>query len=161
GKWFFRGLNGTFAAAIWDGRARRLILTNDRFGMKPLYYALRPGRLSFAAEVKALLTDPALSRRPDPRGVAQFFTFGQLLGEDTRLRWVRVVPAAGWLTYDADDGRLTPDRYWRLEPGPAGGRPAAAEALDRVDEAFTRAVDRRVGATSRLGLSLSGGLDSR
>src|SRR5689334_17945351 len=37
GKAFFRKLNGTFAAAIWDGRRRRLVLANDRFGMKPLY----------------------------------------------------------------------------------------------------------------------------
>src|SRR5947207_1944063 len=38
GPAFFRRLNGKFAAALWDAPARRLILVNDRFGMKPLYY---------------------------------------------------------------------------------------------------------------------------
>jgi asparagine synthetase B (glutamine-hydrolysing) len=38
-------MQGTFVAALWDTRQRRLILTNDRFGMKPLYYAQTPGRL--------------------------------------------------------------------------------------------------------------------
>src|SRR5205085_10962949 len=86
----------------------------------------------FASEIKALLADPAVPRRANLRGVAQFFTFGQLLGEDTLLEGVRLLPAAGLLTYDADDDRLTLDRYWRLE-----GRPTVrntAETLDRIEQ---------------------------
>jgi asparagine synthase (glutamine-hydrolysing) len=66
---FFRKLNGTFAAAIWDSRIRRLVLTNDRFGMKPLYYARVPGKFLIASEIKSLLADPAVSRQPNPRGI--------------------------------------------------------------------------------------------
>jgi asparagine synthase (glutamine-hydrolysing) len=160
GRDFFRELNGTFAAALWDGRGRRLTLVNDRFGMKPLYYAAPPGRLLFASEIKALLADADVSRRGHVRGVAQFFTYGQLLGEDTLLEGVRLLPAAGWLTYEAGGGRLTHDRYWRLRAQPAAGR-SDAEALDRIDETFKRAVDRRTLSSERLGLSLSGGLDAR
>src|SRR5439155_24719304 len=118
-----------------------------------------PGRLLFASEIKALLADPAVSRRTSLRGVAQFFTFGQLLGEDTLLDGVRLLPAAGLLTYEADTGRLTLDRYWRLQsrPAPRG----TAETLDRIDAAFARAVDRCTADTAGLGLSLSGGMDAR
>src|SRR5262249_41012447 len=118
GRAFFRGLHGKFVAALWDARARQLILVNDRFGMRPVYYAELPGRLLFASEIKALLADPAVSRRNHLRGVAQFFTYGQLLGEDTLLEGVRLLPAAGWLTYDPVDERLTLDRYWRIESAP-------------------------------------------
>lgn len=160
GRDFFRDLNGSFTAAIWDARAGRLILACDRFGMKPLYYAHRPGRLLFSPEIKALLADPLLSREPNAAGLAQFFTFGHFLNQDTFLGEVAVLPAAGWLSYDVRSDRLAVDRYWRLEPRP-GELMGTAEAFERLDGAFKRAVDRRVAGPHRLGVSLSGGMDSR
>lgn len=161
GKEFFRQLHGCFAAALFDTRNRRLILVNDRFGMKPLYYAKLPGRLLFAPEIKALLADPEVSRGHNRRGIAQFFTFGQLLGEDTFLEAVRILPAAGWLTYDGTHDQVTLERYWQLEGGQGSLGKTQAEILDRLDEAFKRAVDRCVAGNDHLGLSLSGGLDAR
>jgi asparagine synthase (glutamine-hydrolysing) len=160
GQDFFRGLHGVFAVALWDRGARRLLLVNDRFGMKPLYYAELGGRLLFASEIKALLVDADVSRRTHARGVSQFFTYGQLLGEDTLLEGVRLLPAAAWLTYEAGNGRPPLDRYWRLRPQPAAGR-TDAETLDRIGDAFDRAVERRTRGAERMGLSLSGGLDAR
>ena len=161
GDRFFRGLSGQFVAALWDARQRRLTLATDRFGMRPLYLAQLPGRLLFASEIKALLADPKVPRRSSARGLAQFFTFGHLFGEDTLFDAVRALPPAACFTWDADMERLTPGRYWRLEAHPASNGVREEEILDRIDAAFQRAVDRRVDATGRLGLSLSGGLDAR
>jgi asparagine synthase (glutamine-hydrolysing) len=160
GPAFFRDLHGKFVAAIWDQASRKFILINDRFGMKPLYYAHVAGRLVFGSEIKSLLVDPAVSRRTNLRGVAQFFTFGQLLGEDTLFEGVKLLPAAGVLTYDVDTDRLSLDRYWRLRGQVATGR-SKAESLDRIDGAFTASVNRMTNGTDGLGLSLSGGLDAR
>jgi asparagine synthase (glutamine-hydrolysing) len=161
GKAFFSDLNGSFVAAIWDVRSRRLVLVNDRFGMKPLYYAKLPGRLLFASEIKALLTNHDVPRKPDPRGIAQFFGFGQLLGEDTMLAAVRHMPAGGWFIYDAASDSLTQESHWRLETTSASQEESETNLLDRIDVAFKRAVDRRAAGTGHLGLSLSGGLDAR
>lgn len=161
GKAFIAGIHGSFAVAVWEERTRRLQLINDRFGMRPLYYVKLPGRLLFASEIKALLCDHEVSRGIDPRGLAQFLSFGQLISEDTLIRDVRVLPAAGWLTYDVGANRLTVDRYWRLESGPISGRADEREALERLDQAFKCAVDRRLAGSRPLGLSLSGGMDSR
>jgi asparagine synthase (glutamine-hydrolysing) len=161
GPAFFAGLSGSFAAALWDAGARRLTLVNDRFGMKNLYYAHLGGRLLFATELKALLVDPEVSRRINPRGFAQFFTYGHPLGDDTLLEAVRLLPAATWLTYDVREGRVTLDRYWRLgAPAASRDRPET-EVLDEIDAAFKRSVDRCTAGGARLGLSLSGGLDAR
>ena len=53
GEEFFAGLHGKFVAAIWDKNHRRVILANDRFGMRPLYFAKLRGRLLWATEIKA------------------------------------------------------------------------------------------------------------
>jgi len=156
-----RDLHGSYAAAIWDRNNERLILTNDRFGMRPLYYAKLPGRLLFASEIKALLVDETVARRLNLRGIAQFFTFGQLLGNDTLLDSVQVLPPAAWLIYDVREDRLTVDRYWRPELREVVNESNVPDLLDRIDEAFGRAVERRVRNAEGLGLSLSGGLDAR
>jgi asparagine synthase (glutamine-hydrolysing) len=161
GQQFFRGLNGRFCAAIWDAIGQRLIVVNDRFGQKPLYYARLPQRLLVASEVKALRAEHELPLANDLRGIAQFFHFGHLFGEDTLLEEVRLLPAAGWLIYDVRADRLTVERYWRLEPRTAAHGSSEERLLDEVDGAFRRAVERRVAGPGRLGLSLSGGLDAR
>jgi asparagine synthase (glutamine-hydrolysing) len=160
GMSYFSRIDGKFVIAMWDDRRRRLLLAGDRFGMRPLYYTSLPGRLLFASEIKALLAERRVSRRAHLRGIAQFFTYGQLLGEDTLLEAVRLLPAAGWLTYDAAEDRVTLERYTRLEAAQAVGG-SHEQMLDRIDHAFGAAVDRCTAGTSRLGLSLSGGLDSR
>lgn len=158
---FVRRLNGCFAAAILDTRAETLTLLNDRFGMRALYYSHSPGRLQFASEIKALLADPDLSRATDPRGLAQFFTFGQYLGQTTSFAAVSLLPAAGVLTYHVADDRVELDRYARLGESWGNGTANPTDALDRIDEAFARSVARCTNGTVRLGLSLSGGLDAR
>lgn len=159
GLGFFGTLHGKFAAAIWD-KSGQLHLINDRFGMKPVYYAEVVGRLLFASEIKALFTDSAVGRGINLRGVAQFFTFGQLLGEDTLFEGVRLLPAASCLTYDAKSGRRTIHRYWTPDWKVTSSR-SSSEALDRIDNAFASSVERMTANETNLGLSLSGGLDAR
>jgi len=160
GRAFLRRINGKFSAAIWDGRNRRLILTNDKIGMKPLYYCQAGGRLLFGSEIKALLRGGDVSRRINFKGLAQFFSFGHLWGEETFYESVRILPAGAWVTYDADDDRLTVDRYHRFT-APSTVTTDRGELLDRIDSVFKRAVDDRTAKTADLGLSLSGGLDAR
>src|SRR5262245_43235901 len=52
GPRWLAGLHGKFVGAIWDGRAKQLILVTDRLGMRPLYYAHAAGQLLFSSEIK-------------------------------------------------------------------------------------------------------------
>jgi asparagine synthase (glutamine-hydrolysing) len=161
GASFFRSHEGSFAAAIWDRRQRRLILATDRFGMRPLYYTRCVGGLAFGSELKALLTDAGVARRLDPVGVAQFFTFGHLFNQETLLDDVAVLPAAGCAVYDIEADQLVIDGYEPPLHATVDTRLTRADHLDRIDSALAAAVARSTQGDARLGVSLSGGLDAR
>lgn len=161
GERFLRQLHGSFSAVVWNAATRQLVVTNDHFGLRPLYYVKLPGKLLVASEIKSLLAEVAVSRQANQRGLSQFFTYGHLLGEDTLLECVHALPPATCLVYDAREDRLTLTRYWQLESTSSQLSKSPADFIDSLETSFQRAVDRRIEGPKRLGISLSGGLDSR
>jgi asparagine synthase (glutamine-hydrolysing) len=152
-------LNGAFTAAIWDRRAQKLTVLNDRLGLYPLYYARVDGRLLFASGVRALLADPVLSRDPDPIAIAQFLTFDHVLDDRTLLAAVRLLPQASILTFQ--DGRLAIHPYWRPQYSRAYPLQDEEAWMDQLMAHLRCAVTRQATDDRPAGLLLSGGLDSR
>src|SRR5215470_14043177 len=72
-------LEGMFAFALWDARARRLVLARDRAGIKPLYLAETGGRLLFGSEAKCLLAG-GLDPRVDLQALHDYLTLGYVPG---------------------------------------------------------------------------------
>ena len=116
GPAFVEDLRGMFAIAVWDRLDRRLVLARDRFGIKPLYYRLEGGRLSFASELKALLADPAFSREVDLDALEAFLAFNSIPAPLTIFREARKLPAGHLLIAQGSD--VTLRRYARPAPGP-------------------------------------------
>lgn len=156
-------LDGMFALAIWDERAKRLVLGRDRAGKKPLFYAHFRDTFVFASEIKAFfgLEDHPLDI--DPEAVPQYFIHGYVPCPRTLYRNVRQVEPATTITIEAD-GRVTQEVYWRLRlreraRGPSGAI-SEADAAATVRDLVTRAVERRLISDVPLGAFLSGGIDS-
>ena len=153
-------LNGQFAFAIWDERQETLFLARDRFGEKPLYYAeLDDGQLAFASELKALLLHPKLGRDIDPRGVADYFSYGYVPDPRTIYRGVAKLPPAHTLTIRRGAGVPAPRQYWDVAFGEDGPKDEAAVAEELV-ERLRKVVGLRMVADVPLGAFLSGGVDS-
>ena len=152
-------LRGMFAFAIWDARRNRLLLARDRFGKKPLYYAVLPSGIWFGSEISCL-RQAGVPLETDPEALRLYFQFNYIPDPLTAYRAIRRVPAAGWLTYQG--GTVQQGRYWQM-PAPAA-EPANglthAEAVTRVREKFDEAVRIRMIADVPLGAFLSGGIDS-
>jgi len=155
---FIARLNGMFAIALWDTSLRRLLLTRDRAGIKPLYYSVRGGTLYFASEVKSILVAGGTNRELDPRGVDQLLTFEYTASPSTLFQDVRKLPPGGWLTYC--DGELRQGLFWSV-PRTVTPIVEPEEALaERVRTVFTGAVRRQLVSDVPLGAFLSGGIDS-
>jgi asparagine synthase (glutamine-hydrolysing) len=152
-------LRGEFALVLWDERRGELLAARDRFGIKPLFYAERGGRLYLASEVKALLA-AGVPARWDVDSFADHLQVSVPQG-GTLFAGIRQVPPGCLLAAGAGGVRLV--RYWDLDYPPLDRPPAFGaldEYLDVVRDAVADAVLVRTTADIPVGYHLSGGLDS-
>jgi len=162
GEEFVHGLEGAFVLAILDRTQQQLIVANDRFGLYPMYYAHYNGKLIFAPEMKGVLCAPGFHKELDLTALAEYVRFQLLLGDKTFFEGLKLLPNASLLRYDIEADRLTIRPYWDFSQIPR--LPADLTFGEAVEEASHRlkaAVDRLTAGNYRLGVYLSGGMDSR
>ena len=152
-------LQGIFVLAVWNNQAKQLVLVNDRFGLRPLYYTHRPGLFAFSGEVKGLLALKDFRPTVDDHAVADFFSFEQIIGDKTFFSEIRLLPPAS--IFSLQDGKLAQRNYWKLEFMPPDQARPEEEWVEEMVERLTRAVEIRVEEKYPVGLPLSGGIDSR
>ena len=157
---FLERLRGMFAIALWDARERRLLLARDRFGIKPLYYRVAAGELSFASELKAMLELPGFSREVEPQAVAAYLAFNSIPAPLTIFAEARKLLPGTLLSWR--DGEIGERRYARPRPVPAAeARRGPATALaDELRETLRDSVRAHLVADVPVGVLLSGGVDS-
>ena len=154
-------LRGMFAFALWDARARHLVLARDPLGVKPLYYAETERALLWASEVRALLSCGHVPRRLSHAGLLSYLALGAVQEPMTIVDGVRCLPAGHYAIYDG--GELRVRRYWSLEQcyrREARGLGNRLEAVEQVRAALVGAIGRRLVSDVPVGIFLSGGLDS-
>ena len=153
-------LRGMFAFALWDARSRQLWLVRDRIGIKPLYYSVHHGRITFGSEIKALLTDPEQPRAVNERGLFDYLSFLAVPAPDTLFEGIRKLAGGSWLRVRAD-GSMEERRWWDAWDHAATlGDLPDEEIAARVLAELTEAV-RLHGVSDRpVGIFLSGGIDS-
>ena len=150
-------LTGMFALALFDTKARVLLLARDRMGKKPLYWYDDGHRIVFASELKALLLDPAVPRDVDESAVVEALTFGYIASPRSIWKGVQKLLPGQCLLCDSA-GPRTKD-YWTApteKVEPASDQAAAEELRRLIDDA----VRTRLVADVPIGVFLSGGIDS-
>ena len=153
-----RHLHGMFAFALWDRQRQRLLLARDRIGKKPLFYASPSGGLAFASELGALLQDSDVARRIDPGAVDRFLTHGYVPAPGSIFSDVRKLSPAHTLVWE--QGRISYQRYWRLDFSRKLSVTDPRELHEPIRDAICQATSRRMVADVPVGAFLSGGIDS-
>jgi asparagine synthase (glutamine-hydrolysing) len=154
-----RRFNGMWALALVDELERTVLLSRDRFGVKPLFFhRTNDGRLLFASEVKALLAaEPSLADVDDVQ-VARFLLLSVIAeGERTVYRRIERVPASSNLVARSDG--VTTKSYWSY-PSSETDTPSFAESCEKFVDLLQDAVRVRLRADVPVATTLSGGLDS-
>jgi asparagine synthase (glutamine-hydrolysing) len=159
----FEQMVGMWALAFWDSKEKRLLLSRDRYGQKPLYWRLSDdGSLRFASEISPLIEERERPAMYAP-ALAEFLATGNYghLGDRTFFRDIRSFPPAHWAWVEAGDRAPQPRRYWRFPIASNGDRRPYDETARREFRAtFEEAVRSQLMSDVPLGATLSGGLDS-
>jgi len=155
-----RHFNGQWAFAIWNTVERKMFLSRDRAGIRPLFYAQTKTGFLFASEIKALMACPDVLREFDPLGLDQAFTFWVTLPPRTVFKGISQLPPGCSLTVQAD--RLQLSQYWAAPYGQDAGSSNGNERA-RAEELLHLLFDAtriRLRSDVPVGAYLSGGIDS-
>lgn len=162
GDRFASELDGIFHFAIHDKRTQEIKLFSDKFGLQPLYYSVLSDGIAFAGEVKALLKDERVDKTPDDQSFADFFHYGQVLGQKTLFKNIKLLGPGAVLTFSLEDCSASLRKYWDL--GALFVEKGAYHSTVAPDDVVSALVESIIACSANksiLGLSLSGGLDSR
>ena len=157
---FPAGLNGRFHGVLIDQNRGRALLFNDRFGMGRIYYHHSQGDFYFAGEAKAILKACPQLKNIDAQAVGEFISCGCVLGNRTLFQDVAVMPpGSAWILQKGE----RPQKNCYFQPGGWEKRkPLEPEPYyQQIKGTFSRNLPRYFQGRERIGIALTGGLDTR
>ncbi len=155
-------LDGVFHFVIYDKRDNCIKLFSDKFGIQPLYYSILADGIVFAAEIKAILKERDVNKEPDYQSFADFLHYGQILGQKTLFQNIKMLAPGSIFTQNLSNKKATLQRYFQLEELFAkDGQYSQKVTKEEVVSCLVKSIKARSTNRDLLGISLSGGLDSR
>jgi asparagine synthase (glutamine-hydrolysing) len=159
----FSRFNGMWALLFYDRKEKTLLVSRDRFGVKPLYLHDDGEDLYFASEIKAILSASGAVLPINPNTTIPYLTRGLLnFSDQTFFEGIQQFAPGSYQLFDLKTGdlRYAPTRFW-FHPFEMGEEPVAGTVSPSdVRELFVDAVRLRLRSDVPVGVLLSGGIDS-
>jgi asparagine synthase (glutamine-hydrolysing) len=156
-------MNGQWAFAIWDSPRKRLCLSRDRLGVRPLFYTWVDNTLIFGSEIKAILAHPGVAAKIDYRALQDVFTYWFPISPRTMFEGINQLPPGHSLVIEDGGSKLV--KYWELDfaddnLGTTRSDRKEAALAEELGSLLLDATRIRLRADVPVGAYLSGGLDS-
>ncbi|MDP3710314.1 MAG: asparagine synthase (glutamine-hydrolyzing) [bacterium] len=155
GETCVKKFNGIFAFAIWDRDKKKLFLTRDHLGVKPLYYYHNGEKLIFSSEIKSILAHN-FSKKIDEGAVGLYFYLLHVPEPLTMVRNIYKLPPAHYAILK--NNKLSLHRYWSIDSFDTISD--KNEARSKIKSTLKSAVKKQLISDRPVGLYLSGGIDS-
>lgn len=152
-------LVGDFAFAVYDAQNNTIFSARDPFGQKPFYYCVDNELLCFSNNLKALVSFPFASREIDEDWIIDFFMMYNSFKEQTIYRKIKRLSPGTSLSLKKW-GTVHYNKYWDLNNGVVEQPKTIDEATERLSDFFYDAVKSRLTGQGKIGIELSGGIDS-
>lgn len=153
-------LEGGFSGFLIDLRAKRALVFNDRYALNRIYFHDTPEGVYFASEAKALLAVLPECRKFAPQGLAEYFSIGCVLQDRTLFHGIQLLPCAS-LWSIGENRALQKRTYFDARVWEQQEPLSLAAYEDALVDTFRRITPHYLRGQERVGLSLTGGLDSR
>jgi asparagine synthase (glutamine-hydrolysing) len=150
--------NGQWAFAIWDSKRRKLFMSRDRMGVRPLFYRHTSKSFLFGSEIKSLLVHPEADRTIDIEALDQIFTYWFTIPPKTMFKGVFELPPGHCMS--VENGKVRTWSYWHLDYSSTDSQITEPDAAARLLDLLGDATRIRLRADVPVGAYLSGGLDS-
>lgn len=152
-----RMLDGMFAICIADKKKDCVYLIRDRIGEKPLYIYKTDTVLLFSSEYKAFYCHPEFKAQLNEEAIDEYFLFRYVSGGETMLKGVNNLEPGTYLRISSN--QITKHEYWCL-PNSSHNSKSKEENAKLYNQLFAKGVRRRLISDRKVGLQLSGGVDS-
>lgn len=157
----FIRFNGIFAFAIWDNYKKELILARDRYGTKPLYYAVIGEQLVFASEYKAIIVHPDFEKRLNVYALKEYFTFQNIFSNQSFLHGIHILEQGSYLKINYEHREIPESvNYWDFDFSERDEKISDEEYEEEFHRLFVQAVRKQLVSDVPIGAYLSGGMDS-
>jgi asparagine synthase (glutamine-hydrolysing) len=159
GSAFLRELNGWFVGVLIDLKQQKALLFNDRHGMQRLYYHESNEALFFSSEAKSLLRIVPSLREINPEALAEYMAFNCVLENKSLFKGISVLPGGSCWTMQG--GRCRREQYFKSKALESTAVISEKDVVDRLERMFLDILPDYLRASDKLGISLTGGLDTR
>ncbi len=151
--------NGMWAFAILDRKKRKILISRDRIGVKPLYYYRNGDVIAIASEIKQFFEIPGFRKEPNTDACLSYLITGYEMPPATFFKNVMTFPPGCFAEIDLDSPEVKPEQFWTPEKFPVR-KYEEDEIVSRIGEIFSASVNFRLRSDVPVGGCLSGGLDS-
>lgn len=160
----FAKFRGMWAVAISDLVNKKLVLSRDPFGIKPLYYSFSPYGLVFGSELKSFIASGFVDKKISKQGLYNYLTLGRPgIDSGSMIEGVFQLPAASYVEIDAgldcNEEQFSPSSYWTGVPKETS-QLSFSSAVEKVRETFINSVQLHLRSDVPVAVNLSGGIDS-
>lgn len=161
-KWgnsVFEKLDGMFSICIVDLPKKKIILSRDRIGLKPLFYTQNENGLVWASEIKALLKNEWVKPEINWNGIYTNFLFQTTLAPETCFKGIFSLEPGSLMTIHLENHSIVKETFWKL-PTIKNNQDSEEKAIAKIDELLAKSVSEQLYADVPVTSMMSGGIDS-
>ena len=159
GSILFEEFSGAFNVIIFEEEKQKLTITNDRLGMKPLYYYTDKDKFIFASDIKTIALSNQIKKEINWRAWGDIFNYGFIVGNETPFEHILSLPMSSTLTYEK--GILEIKEYWSFNQVKIDYKQNEKETIEKGIEILKNITKKYEKFVKYVELPLSGGYDSR
>jgi asparagine synthase (glutamine-hydrolysing) len=160
GSEFLEKLNGWFSGVLLDLREQKFVLFNDRYGVNRVYYHEDSRGFYFASEAKALLKIVPSTRQLDLRSLGEVLSCEAVLQNRTLFSGISLLPPGSSWVFSRGEP-VKKKTYFKREGWESQPELSESDFYKKLKETWTRVLPKYFVGKQSVGLSLTGGVDSR